>query len=390
MVQKKIKIAYLSGPVDARSVYESWKYKKELQYFGTSYLSQFFEICDGIGAEGFIITNHENEDYQEKLGDFTILNKSSFLHFTGLKYHIGEIYWTLNCLRQILKNQPDLVIVTAAQNYWFCLSPLLWKGTPVLPAVHCTYFAKSAKKKIHLRLFWFLNRTLFWQRVIAAMGVSSDISQELAQLTDKPVYTFLPTYLRQDFEKLKRPVHSTPFRIFFAGRVEENKGVFDLLEMASVLETEIPGGFVFDVCGDGSAIKQLRHANRLPNFHIHGVCNPAQLLDLLSKSCAVVVPTRSSFEEGFNKVCAEAILASRPLITSAACPALHTVRPAAIEVRINDVADYVKAIRTLQEDHELYAQKVAACDDLKAQFYDETRSWQHVLRKIIRQHSSIF
>ena len=225
---------------------------------------------------------------------------------------------------------------------------------------------------------------------MAAMGVSCDITQELKQLTDKPVYTFLPTYRREDFEKLERPVHSTPFRIFFAGRVEENKGVFDLLEMASVLETETPGRFIFDVCGDGSAIRQLREANQLPNFHIHGVRNPAQLLDLLSKSCAVVVPTKSSFEEGFNKVCAEAILASRPLITSAACPALHTVRPAAIEVRIDDVGDYVNAIRTLQKDRDLYERKVDACDDLKAQFFDGTRSWQHVLRKIVRQHSNLF
>ncbi len=153
MVQEKIKIAYLSGPVDARCVYKSWKHDKELQYFGTSYLSQFFEICDGIDAEGFIITNHDGENYQEKLGDFSILNRPTLVHLGGLKFHIGEIYWTFTCLLQILKNQPDLVIVTAAQNYWFCLSPLSWKGTPVLPAVHCTYIRAcwTRKAKIYSR-----------------------------------------------------------------------------------------------------------------------------------------------------------------------------------------------------------------------------------------------
>lgn len=390
MAQKKTRIAYLSGPVDARDVYKSWKYKKELPYFGTSYLSQFLDFCEEREAEGFIITSYAGQKYREKLGIFTILNKPSFSNLNGLKYHLGEVYWTLNCLLKILKFRPDLVIVTAAQNYWFCLKPLFWADIPVLPAVHCTHFAKFSPNKMHQKLLWFLNRKLFWQRVIAAMGVSSDIAQELRQLTNKPVYTFVPTYRRQDFDQLDRPVHSTPFRIFFAGRIEENKGVFDLLEMASALETETPGGFIFDVCGDGGAIRQLRQANKLPNFHIHGVCNPAQLLELLSRSCAVVVPTKSSFEEGFNKVCAEAILASRPLITSAACPALHTVKSAAIEVKVDDVADYIKAIKNLQADPDLYESKVDACDDLKKQFYDEKRSWHHVLRKIVHQHSSVF
>ena len=63
-----------------------------------------------------------------------------------------------------------------------------------------------------------------------------------------------------------------------------------------------------------------------------------------ASSHAVIVPTTSRFEEGFNMVCAEAILAGRPVITSAVCPALAYIREAAIEVQPDNIDQYYQAI----------------------------------------------
>jgi glycosyltransferase involved in cell wall biosynthesis len=174
------------------------------------------------------------------------------------------------------------------------------------------------------------------------------------------------------------------FRVFFAGRIEKNKGVYDVLAIAERCDKQRPGEFLFDVCGEGSQLEPLRARALPPNIEVHGVCDPSRLLSLLGRSNVVIVPTRTTFEEGFNKVCAEGVLAGRPVITSAVCPALHTIKEAAIEVKPDDVAGYYEAILCLRDDTILYEQKCGACGKLQAKFYDLNNSWAACIRGILR------
>jgi glycosyltransferase involved in cell wall biosynthesis len=49
----------------------------------------------------------------------------------------------------------------------------------------------------------------------------------------KSVYPFLPSYRPEEFKDIGEPSKvRNPFRVFFAGRIERNKGVFHLLEIA--------------------------------------------------------------------------------------------------------------------------------------------------------------
>ena len=97
--------------------------------------------------------------------------------------------------------------------------------------------------------------------------------------------------------------------------------------------------------------------------------------DMYSRSHVVVVPTRTDFVEGFNQVIAEAVLAHRPVITSAVCPALDYVREAAIEVAPDDVAAYGDAILSLCDDSALHESKISACESLRSQFLDLDNAW---------------
>jgi glycosyltransferase involved in cell wall biosynthesis len=54
--------------------------------------------------------------------------------------------------------------------------------------------------------------------------------------------------------------------------------------------------------------------------------------EMFGRCHVVLVPTRSSYSEGFNAVVAEAILSGRPVITSKLCPAIELVRDAVVEV----------------------------------------------------------
>ena len=120
--------------------------------------------------------------------------------------------------------------------------------------------------------------------------------------------------------------------------------------------------------------------------HCHGYLDSPNLSDVLSTSHAVIVPTTTRFEEGFNMVCAEAVLAGRPVITSAVCPALAYIREAAVEVQPDSIDQYYEAILRLYDDPQLYKQKQAACATLQGQFYDAKNSWAEKLRMLLNKH----
>ena len=66
---------------------------------------------------------------------------------------------------------------------------------------------------------------------------------------------------RGDAEKIFRTpltLSRQPFRVFFAGRIEINKGVYDIVEIARRLSADRSGAFRFDICGIGSELNNLR------------------------------------------------------------------------------------------------------------------------------------
>ena len=84
-------------------------------------------------------------------------------------------------------------------------------------------------------------------------------------------------------------------------------------------------------------------------------------------------------------VCAEAILAGRPVITSPVCPALEYVREAADEVPPDNIEKYCQAILKLYDDQEFYEQKQDACAKLQGQFYDPKNSWAEKLKMLLNR-----
>jgi hypothetical protein len=85
-------------------------------------------------------------------------------------------------------------------------------------------------------------------------------------------------------------------------------------------------------------------------------------------------------------VCAEAILANRPLIASVVCPALEDLRGASIEVQPDNVDQYCQAILGLSDDPELYSHKQAACAALHEPFYNSENSWATKIKEALSKY----
>src|SRR5262249_47279513 len=119
-------------------------------------------------------------------------------------------------------------------------------------------------------------------------------------------------------------------------------------------------------------------------FACHGHLSQPQMRAAFARCHAVIVPTTSDFIEGFNQVVVEAILASRPVVTSRICLAIRYVRKAVIEVPPDDAAAYGDALLQLADDEAGYARKRQACLELQERFYDPRNGWKEAFRTIIR------
>jgi glycosyltransferase involved in cell wall biosynthesis len=231
-----------------------------------------------------------------------------------------------------------------------------------------------------------LNSFLF-ARSQSILVVSNEVAKQVRQIIGdrSPLLEFLPVYRRGEFNQVTPPnPDSSPFRILFVGRVEENKGVFDLVAIAKRFAAEGCINAQFDICGSGPAFESLQNqiceANLEPYFTLHGYCNKFKLHQMLSQAHVVIAPTRKTFIEGFCKVVVEGILAGRPVLTSAVCPASSYVPSGVVEVPPDDVQAYGDALLELYQNREFYEKKQRGCLEVQKQFYDVSKSWGSALK----------
>jgi glycogen(starch) synthase len=233
---------------------------------------------------------------------------------------------------------------------------------------------------------------MFTSTATCILSMSHDISGQVRTLAggrNRPLLPFVPTYRASRFEQVRPPnPQRRPFRVCYVGRIELAKGVFDLLSIARRFESAGRRDIHFDICGNGSALEELRRQAReaglTERFICHGHCNWETMQEMYSQSHVVIVPTTTMFVEGFNMVVAEAVLAGRPVITSKVCPAMEYIGDAAIEVPADDVAAYGDAILRLCDDPELYRRKCRECIPARLQFLDTSLGWAEALRTALR------
>jgi glycosyltransferase involved in cell wall biosynthesis len=394
------RIAYLSGPVDAVEAYYAWRNNWALGYFGDSHVTAYIQLCSELGIQSYIITTSKSKRYRYESGGVSIENVPEPRSKSGISYHVEHILWAFSLLRRIIAFRPQIFVITAGVNYWFIFWMLCLFNVKIVTILTCNFWPKY-KQPYQLRKSWrvllYLN-TLFMRNCVSAViGASADVNRQakvLLQGRSIPVSVFLPLYNRARFAALGRPAYtSKPFRVFFGGRIETNKGVFDLVAVAQRLQRNGFHDVLFDICGDGSKLKELREQVQALGLSdmitCHGFCERPRLVSLLQEAHVVIVPTTTECEEGFNMVCAEAILASRPLITSPVCPALEYVKEAAVEVRPDDVNGYYEALVKLARDQQLYEAKVAACRSAGEQFYDAGTSWKARLREVVDAYRAL-
>jgi glycosyltransferase involved in cell wall biosynthesis len=385
-----IRILYAAGPGDIVGTYRHWAAgRDDPSQVAVTYSSQFYDFCRDTGALGYVISSHPR---REKISEGNLIiehRRTFFPRGPGPLYHLGQILLGLRLTLSAILFRADFAVVADA-THWFalCLMPVF--GVKVVPTLHCVLWAKQRPPSGRIdKLVWVFNGMFFRRCASAIMSLSSDITKQVLPLLRGravPIFPFLPTYRPEAFgDGFGPPPAPPPFLVFFAGRIEKNKGVFDLLEIAKGYAADGRTDIEFDLCGDGSQLEALRQAaiaaGLQERFRLHGHTARPAMRELYERCHVVIVPTTTEFVEGFNKVVAEGVLAGRPVITSSVCPALEYVRAAVVEVPPDNAAAYGDAILQLKNDPELYERKRQASREVRSQFCDVKMGWRAAMTR---------
>ncbi len=377
-----LRVMYASGPGDVVQAHRDWSRGEPCaREVSVTFSSQIEDALAPLACKLHVLSNYDRADFLAA-GDWTFENRPDRLRGArGLVFHAVQAGRGLALVARSLRFRADVVLVDSGRAHWFSLAPLRLAGVKVIPIVHNAFWpvARPPSSAAQRAIGW-LDRA-FWRLLPSAtLVVSPECERQVRELSGSsaaPVFQVRAQFLPEYFDAIPHPRwDERPFRVMFAGRVEANKGVFDLVEMAEALARRLPGHFAWEVCGDGSALDELRRAvrNRAlgPSFQVRGRLDRAAMAEAYGRSHAVVIPTRSSLSEAFAMVAAESVLAGRPFVTSRAVPALEVLREAAVEAEPDAVESYVSALSALASDRELYAAKVRACPGLRRQFLDRS------------------
>jgi glycosyltransferase involved in cell wall biosynthesis len=392
--KRKLCLAYAAGPGDIVNTFSFWqKGQDDPHQIAVTYSSLFFDVCRNLDARGVAISSCPRKDLTEN-DQFHIENLPKKTSSNRFARHLQQIMYVREVIRKAIEENADLLIMADSTGYFFPFSWFATQNLQLVPTLHCTLWAKSRENSAMQRMVNRLNRNIFRKRSKAVLCLSEDIHRQIRFITGnktRPVYHFIPHYRKGLFDALQSPPSRRPFNLLYAGRLETDKGIFDLLQIAESLAMMGNRDIIFHLCGNGTEENALRNAaeeKKLTScFLIHGYCRQDQMLHHIGESHAFIVPTRTTFMEGFNKVVAEAMLAGRPVITSTVCPALEYVREGVVEVPPDDVNGYLEAVIRLSSDSAFYHEKRMGCRLVQEQFYDKSRSWGSALLNIIMEQA---
>ena len=333
-----------------------------------TFSGQIADFAQQAGATCLMVSGHP-DGRQIEDGQFEIRHIPS-RQANGLRWHIGFARRGLSLLRMAKEFGADVAVIDSGTMPLPFLEAFRRSGIRAVPVLHNTLYplaGPSLADRITTPL------TALALRRSPPISVSPAVRRQVGHGLE-----IRAQFNRDYFEQIDPPTFKRPFNVLFVGRVEEDKGVFDIVEAAKRCGPEVS----WTICGDGSCLSDLRDAARDLPIDVRGFAGAAEQIDLRGRCQAVVVPTRSTFTEGLAMSAVEAILSHRPLITNPAVPALELLRPACLEHEPDDPASIADAALLLARDEAAWSSRVDACAALQEPFYDRRNGLTAALAKV--------
>jgi glycogen(starch) synthase len=389
------RVFYALGPGNVVDSYRKWSRGQDCNSeTSLTFSGQFFDFCRAQGVPAYAVSSYPHREILRD-GAFTVENRPKPLaNPRGPLFHLNQIWYGLSIIASALRFKADVLVADSGTTHWFVLSLLRLTRIRVVASLHNSYWASgfvpggTVKRTIRALDGWFWSHT-----AVASLCVSPECQRQIETLArgkNRSVFQYRCQFRPTDFATVPPPPphDRRPFQVLFAGRVEREKGVFDLLEIAEAFKRNSPGQLRIDICGGGDAFDELKQAiadrGLAESVILHGKLKRPELLTCYGKSHVVIVPTRSTFCEGMPMVAAEAILTGRPVVTSRLSNALDVLAGALVEAQPDDPASYVASLRRLMTDADYYHTCCRSCPTVGQQFYDRDQSLTAAFERMMR------
>jgi glycosyltransferase involved in cell wall biosynthesis len=396
---RRLKIFFAAGPGDVIQAHRHWMNgEPDPSQMSLTHSGEFADFCRQSGADGYIVSSFGQKQIFRD-AEFVIEHRPKPQSRGGIWYHLSEIRYGIGLFITALRHRAQVAVLQSGSTHNFVMSLFRLAGMQVIPVMHNTLWpCGSPPTGAIRRIIALLDRSFFRFAATAVIAVSPECLRQVDQFTGGkhcPLYEMKVQFRREYFATIPAvpPHDQQPFRIMFVGRINENKGVFDVLHIASAIQDRAPGRVAWEICGTGPDLDELRKRQREMKLEsivtIHGWTPPTEMKQVIARSHLAIVPTRSDFAEGLAATVIEPVLAGRPVITNPVVPALEVVKPACIEARANDVESCVSAVLNVLGDGNHYRELCNSCPALAEQFYDRRLGFQAVLQAVIGNRYTI-
>jgi len=374
-----LRIAYVAGPGDACGTFDHWsRGEEDTRTPVIAYSSQFYTLVDRLGAKALVLVE---QDRQPAHPDprFRFVHTPHPRGRRGLGYRLDNLAFARTVWRALRDWGPDAIVVGSDAP------DILILGLPrvrrlVLTVHNAIWPMGRPPRTVRARLAM-VSRARAFARAQTAVNTSQECADQVAALggpAGPRSFTEIPQVLAAHVDAPSRPAAGAARRLLFLGRIEANKGVFDLLAAFAAVAADHPD-ITLDIAGTGSADDALRAAIAgLPaagRIRFHGLKDAAGVHDLLDRADLLICPTRSSFLEGLALVVVEAAAHGVPALVSSVIPA-RALFPGGCDVfPADDVDALIRSLRRIVEESEHHRQLRAVLSTQMSQLRDPARSW---------------
>ena len=372
-----LRIAFGAGPGDAVGTFDYWAQGKfDPRVPVIAFSTQFYSLIAQLQAHALILHEYAKGPAVPD-SRFRFVTAARDRNGPGWRYHLNSSLFSLKVLAHLWKYRPHVVLLgTDAPTFLLALLP---PGSRLILTAPNTYWSMGPRPTtLRARLRQRLIRVGLW-RMRGAVCISPACKAQMEELIgpSEDILIDEPQILRAHVPALTSRTEGAPVRrLLFLGRIETEKGIYDLLAAFETLSQEYPDA-TLEFAGDGSQAQELadavkrsaapvRYLGRLSADEVHAKLAQIDLL---------ICPTRSQFNEGLAFVVIEAAVHGVPSLVSSNVPAKDLLAGSVLEYPVDDVSAMQARLRALLADPEIATQLRKGLAPAREAFFDRSKSW---------------
>ncbi len=388
---EELRISYITGPGDVQGTYEHWLAGElDPRVPTVAKTAMLYELCRHITARAQLVADVQPEcsDFDDGNVRFDYIQRHRFSG--ALSYHWACIRRVYDARQAIKRFSPHFVIAcTDFPSYG--LPVLKTVGAKLIFSLHNTFWTKgltvlSAKERLANfgREFWL-------QSADAALCTSLECELQFQRLTKNKITTF------RNIPQQRRPASPVSVskpgkirKILFLGRIENAKGIYDLLDAYVPLSKKYHDiELVF--AGAGAAAQAL--TNRIEELgddrvRYVGKLSANEVFAELKGTYVTICPTRIAFKEGLALVCIEAAVYGVPSIMSTAVPAAYLLPDSGEVYAADSVEGLTEALDKFLQDPAFRTRRSQNALTESQNFFRRDKSWGSYLYQAMLEAAS--